>query len=87
MTTKRVPNNVTEITRPDPANPVAPKPQVAQPRIQAEKGRVYCPICTHTVDAMVTLTIRDARVQAGQRCSRCQSSLDAAYVIRVDRAA
>jgi transposase-like protein len=87
MSVKRAPNKVTEITRPEPATPEAPKPQIATPRVQAEKGRVYCPMCTHTVDAMVTLTLRDARVQAGQRCSRCQSSLDAAYVVRVDRAA
>ncbi|HYZ83403.1 MAG TPA: hypothetical protein VE621_03335 [Bryobacteraceae bacterium] len=58
-----------------------------KPNVLEEKGRVYCPMCTHTVDAMVTLFPRAAKVTAGQRCPRCQSSLDAAYVIRMDRAA
>jgi hypothetical protein len=51
------------------------------------KGAVYCPMCTHTVDAMITFNPRNARVTAGQKCPRCSSSLDAAYVIRIDRAA
>ncbi len=51
------------------------------------KGAVYCPLCTHTVDANVTKTAKGTRVVAGQRCPRCSSSLDAGYVIRADRAA
>jgi hypothetical protein len=53
---------------------------------------VYCPICTHSVPANVTL-VRNAagrrvpRVVAGQRCARCHSPLDAAYVLRVNEAA
>jgi hypothetical protein len=54
---------------------------------QEVKGAVYCPICTHTVDAMITYTPRSARVTPGQKCARCSSSLDAGYVLRVDRAA
>lgn len=51
------------------------------------KGGVYCPLCTHTVEANVTKTARGTKVVPGQRCGRCSSSLDAGYVIRVDRAA
>ncbi len=53
---------------------------------------VYCPICTHTVPARVTV-VRNAsgkrvpRVVAGQICPRCSAKLDAAYVMRVERAA
>ncbi len=48
---------------------------------------VYCPMCTHTVGAKVIFNGRTSRVVPGQKCSRCASSLDAAYVVRVDRAA
>ena len=61
-----------------------------QPAIKAPNeltGAVYCPMCTHTVPANITKTARGNRVAAGQRCPRCSSSLDAGYVIRVDRAA
>jgi hypothetical protein len=53
---------------------------------------VYCPICTHSVPASVTI-VRNAagrrvpRVVAGQRCARCSSPLDAAYVLKVNEAA
>lgn len=48
---------------------------------------VYCPMCTHTVGAKVVFNARISRVVPGQKCSRCASSLDAAYVVRIDRAA
>lgn len=51
------------------------------------QGAVYCPLCTHTVQADVTYTPRSAHVTPGQRCPRCSSSLDAGYVIHVNRAA
>ena len=57
-----------------------------QPSKEA-KGSVYCPLCTHTVDGIITFTPRGARVTPGQKCARCSSSLDAGYVLRVDRAA
>jgi hypothetical protein len=50
-------------------------------------GKVYCTLCTRTVDAEVTvhsnLVYRKAslRVIAGQKCPRCSSSLDAAFVV------
>ena len=53
----------------------------------AGKGLVYCPLCTHTVAAMLTTGPRGPRVKPGQKCLRCSSSLDAGVVIRVDRAA
>lgn len=48
---------------------------------------VYCPICTHTVQATVVPFGKSARVKPGQKCPRCSSSLDAGYVLRLDRAA
>jgi hypothetical protein len=51
------------------------------------KGGVYCPICTHTVEAEVALINRNARVKPGQRCARCAASLDAGYVLRYEQAA
>jgi hypothetical protein len=58
----------------------------------AHDATVYCPICTHTVPARVGY-VRTAsgrklpRVIAGQRCPRCSSTLDAAYVMRINRTA
>jgi hypothetical protein len=54
--------------------------------VQAQ-GAVYCPSCTHTVQATVTYTPRTAVVTPGQRCPRCSSLLDAGYVLSVHRAA
>ncbi len=51
------------------------------------KGAVYCPICTHIVDAEVTQTGRRVFAKTGQKCPRCSSPLDAAAVVRFDRAA
>ena len=51
------------------------------------KGAVYCPLCTHTVDATISYTTKSARVVAGQKCPRCSSSLDAGYVLHINRAA
>jgi uncharacterized protein (UPF0212 family) len=48
---------------------------------------VHCPMCTHTVHATVSAHGRSVRVKPGQKCPRCSSSLDAAYVLRLDRAA
>ncbi len=51
------------------------------------KGRVYCPICTHTVDAEVDLTGKRAKVLPGQKCPRCRAALDAGMVIQLPEAA
>ena len=53
--------------------------------------KVYCPICTHTVDATVEREAKRNRkqhyVKPGQRCPRCSGSLDAGHIIDHERAA
>ncbi|MCL6507360.1 MAG: hypothetical protein K6T59_10055 [Bryobacteraceae bacterium] len=51
------------------------------------KGRVYCYICTHTVEARILQRGRRFVVKPGQKCPRCGSSLDAAGVVQLDEAA
>lgn len=51
------------------------------------KGQVHCPICTHTVPADLDLKRKFPRVEPGQRCPRCASSLDVAVVIQIPEAA
>ena len=46
-------------------------------------GAVFCPICTHTVPGTVLVKGRALRVKPGQRCSRCNSSLDPGVVVRL----
>ena len=60
---------------------------ISKPASKEAKGSVYCPMCTHTVDATILYSARSARVKPGQKCPRCASTLDAGYVMRVDRAA
>ncbi len=48
---------------------------------------VYCPMCTHTVQATVVAHGKSVGVKPGRKCPRCSSSLDAGYVFRLDRAA
>lgn len=45
------------------------------------RGSVYCLICTHTVEADVVPAGRKMFVRSGQKCPRCSSALDAAYVL------
>ena len=52
-----------------------------------QAGKVYCPICTHTVDALVTTNARHPFVVLGQKCPRCKGSLDAGYIMVPARAA
>jgi hypothetical protein len=48
---------------------------------KAESGQVYCPMCTHTVEAWIqTQHLRRAVVKPGQKCPRCAGSLDAGYI-------
>ena len=55
------------------------------------EGAVCCPICTHRVKARV----RSVRVRlddkmvviSGQKCSRCFTSLDAAFIVEVSNGA
>ena len=50
-------------------------------------AHVYCPLCTRTVQAIVMLETNNVyrkavhRVVPGQKCPRCNSSLDAGYVL------
>lgn len=60
---------------------------VERPSSLTQRGSVYCPICTHTVEANVLLTKKGAMVQPGQKCTRCHASLDAGYVLRMPQAA
>ena len=50
-------------------------------------AKVYCPMCTHTVDAEVEQHARHLRVKRGQKCPRCSAALDAGYIMYLDRAA
>jgi len=65
------------------AAPINPKPN----RAFEAKAPVYCPICTHTVQAMVTFSPKSAKVTPGQKCPRCASSLDAGFVFIQPQAA
>jgi NAD-dependent SIR2 family protein deacetylase len=50
-------------------------------------AKVYCPMCTHTVDATVEHDAKHARVKRGQKCPRCSGALDAGYIMYLERAA
>jgi len=56
------------------------------PARKESRALVYCPICTHTVEAAVLWQGKKAMVKPGQKCARCGASLDAGAVLR-DRAA
>ena len=62
---------------------------VMKPRttLRAFKGTVFCPMCTHTVPATVLSAGRAAKVAPGQKCPRCNSTLDAGSVLQFDQAA
>jgi hypothetical protein len=57
------------------------------PTPRQTKGWVYCPICTHTVEAQVVTLGKRIMVKPGQKCSRCACSLEAACVLRHEVAA
>ncbi len=44
-------------------------------------AQVQCPICTHSVPADAGANGRRLMVLRGQKCRRCQASLDAAAVL------
>ena len=50
-------------------------------------GQVHCPMCTHTVPAVIDILGKRVRVAPGQRCPRCAAPLDAAMVVQVLEAA
>jgi endogenous inhibitor of DNA gyrase (YacG/DUF329 family) len=57
------------------------------PSGKKQQAQVHCPICTHTVPADVEVAARRVKVLEGQKCPRCQSSLDAAAVVYIRQAA
>jgi hypothetical protein len=50
-------------------------------------GQVFCPICTRTVPAELDLRGKRAQVAVGERCPRCQSSLEVAVIVQIPEAA
>jgi uncharacterized protein (UPF0212 family) len=50
-------------------------------------GQVHCPICTHNVAADISISGKRFLVVPGQKCPRCSSTLDAAFVLEVLKAA
>ncbi len=50
-------------------------------------GQVHCPICTHNVPADINISSKRPLVVPGQKCPRCSSTLDAAFVLEVLEAA
>jgi len=67
-------------------NRTADRRHPAGPQVEF-KAFVYCPICTHTVEGIVFSNGRTSKVKPGQKCSRCSTSLDPGYIMRLDRAA
>ena len=50
-------------------------------------GLAFCPICTHTVPAVIQVVGKRPRVSSGQKCPRCAASLDVAIVVQMAEAA
>jgi hypothetical protein len=68
--------------------PLQPPAGQASPtvRVRTFVTKVYCTLCTRTVEATVGITQsvigkRRWGVEPGQRCKHCGASLDAAYVL------
>ena len=58
----------------------------------AQTAKVYCPMCTHTVEAEIQRKlsmspVRRIMVTPGQKCPHCSASLDAGYILPSVRAA
>lgn len=68
-------------------NPQATTKTEAPRRVYETHATVYCPICTHTVDATVISNGKVSKTKPGQKCARCAASLDAGYIMWQDRAA
>ena len=62
-----------------------------QPQVRMETGKVYCPMCTHTVEAEIERNPVGHRqrsaVKPGQKCPQCSASLEAGYIFEIRRAA
>jgi endogenous inhibitor of DNA gyrase (YacG/DUF329 family) len=57
------------------------------PLEKVQQAQVHCPICTHTVPAQVETVAKRVVIAKGQKCPRCQSSLDAAAIVYIRQAA
>ena len=55
--------------------------------VRIARAMVYCPICTHTVEAEAGLVGKKPLVVPGQKCPRCASALDAGLVVQFREAA
>ena len=55
--------------------------------ITEESASVYCPVCTHTVQATVLHLGKSIKVRPHQKCSRCSAPLDAGKILWLARAA
>ncbi len=55
--------------------------------IEEVNGKAYCYMCTHVVDARVLVAGRYVETKPGQRCPRCQASLNAGSVMEAAKAA
>jgi transposase-like protein len=55
--------------------------------LRVETGKVYCPMCTHTVEALIEHHAKHSISKPGQKCPRCSGSLDAGYIFRLRQAA
>jgi uncharacterized Zn finger protein (UPF0148 family) len=64
-----------------------PQVPVKTAKVFEAHGFVYCPICTHTVEAAILSNGKVSKTKPGQKCARCAASLDAGYIFRADRAA
>jgi uncharacterized protein (UPF0212 family) len=58
-----------------------------KPVAVVEVGKVYCPMCTHTVDAEIEHHVHRSFARPGQKCPRCLASLDAGYILPMSQAA
>jgi hypothetical protein len=63
-------------------NSMSPKPLYRE-----TDGAAHCLMCTHTVPAQILVTRKGFFVKPGQKCARCDSTLDAAYVVGLNQAA
>jgi hypothetical protein len=55
--------------------------------IRTTVAKVYCPICTHTVEVAVRTDGKRAKVAGGQKCPRCAGSIDAGVIMYIPQAA
>lgn len=58
--------------------------QAVSAPMQERMADVYCLICSHRVPARAVVDrLRGARVKAGEKCTRCGSSLESGCVLEL----